>query len=205
MQITLIPQRRDDDLILSRRGDALLINGTAYDLTPLPEGATLPRQAVACEWLASDIVRVDGQIVLALLSPYGTDRAADPPTVSTITPEPDDTTGSPGGIDWAAMITPAQSDAAALAAWRAGCVISKLDLLLALMAAGILSPASAAGTSIPAELAGPLQAVPQALRDEITVRWAHVTGIPRLSPVILAVQGALGWSDAQVDALFGWG
>lgn len=72
MKITLSPQRRDDGpLTLSKQGDILTINGTKYDFTQLPNGATLPREAVDCPWLASDINRTDGELEMTLLLPHG--------------------------------------------------------------------------------------------------------------------------------------
>lgn len=73
MHITLTPMRRDDGLILTRRGDVLTINGLDYDFAPLPEGAILPRDAVDCPWLASDVTREGGQLRLTLILPHGAD------------------------------------------------------------------------------------------------------------------------------------
>jgi len=73
MLITLTPMRRDDALILHRRGDVLTINGTDYDFTPLAEGAVLPREAVGCDWLASDVERRAGRLRLVLILPHGAD------------------------------------------------------------------------------------------------------------------------------------
>jgi len=42
MHINLIPQRRDDTLAISKQGDTLTINDVDYDLSAIPEGATLP-------------------------------------------------------------------------------------------------------------------------------------------------------------------
>ncbi len=71
MQITLSPQRRDDTLEVIKSGDTLTINSTAYDFSVVPEGATLPRDAVDCIWLASDVERIDGILHLTLLLPLG--------------------------------------------------------------------------------------------------------------------------------------
>ncbi|NYS26206.1 hypothetical protein HUK65_14520 [Rhodobacteraceae bacterium 2376] len=71
MKITLTPVYMDAPLVLERAGDVLTLNGTAYDFTPLPEGATLPRAAVGCDWLASDVARVDGALQLTLILPHG--------------------------------------------------------------------------------------------------------------------------------------
>ena len=71
MQINLTPVRCDDTLSLACRGDVLVINGVDYDFGPLPEGAVLPRDAVACEWLASDVTRHGGVLHLTLILPHG--------------------------------------------------------------------------------------------------------------------------------------
>lgn len=73
MEIKWTPVRRDEALAITKQGDALTINGEVFDFTPLPEGATLPRDAVACDWLASDVERISGEIHLTLLLPHGAD------------------------------------------------------------------------------------------------------------------------------------
>lgn len=73
MHITLTPVRRAAPLSLSRTGDVLTINGQDYDLSGIPEGATLPRDAVACDLLASDIERTGGVLHLTLMLPHGPD------------------------------------------------------------------------------------------------------------------------------------
>ncbi|AHD00474.1 hypothetical protein [Leisingera methylohalidivorans] len=71
MQINWNPVRRDEALTVTKQGDALTINGEVFDFTPLPDGATLPRDAVDCDWLASGVERVGGEITLILLLPHG--------------------------------------------------------------------------------------------------------------------------------------
>ncbi len=71
MNISFSPMRRDDTLSLSKSGDILTINGEAFDFSALPEGATLPRDAVTCDWLASDVTRTGGVIHLTLILPHG--------------------------------------------------------------------------------------------------------------------------------------
>jgi len=51
MNINLSPQRRDDTLTITKNGDVLTINGTDYDFTQLPDGGTLPAEAVDCEFV----------------------------------------------------------------------------------------------------------------------------------------------------------
>lgn len=58
-----------ETLTVAKTGDALTINGVAYDFAQLPDGATLPREAVDCEYIASDVTRVNGDIELTLLLP----------------------------------------------------------------------------------------------------------------------------------------
>lgn len=76
MRINLSPQMRDDSLTVSISGDVLTVNGEAFDFTPLPEGATLPRDAVDSEWFSGPVSRTGGQIELTLLFPYKNGNAS---------------------------------------------------------------------------------------------------------------------------------
>jgi len=71
MQISFSPVRGDAPLELSVTGEVLTVNGLTLDLSVIPDGATLPQAAVACDLLASDIERVAGQLQLKLLLPHG--------------------------------------------------------------------------------------------------------------------------------------
>jgi hypothetical protein len=71
MRLTFNPVRMDATLSLIVNGDELQINGVPFDFGPLPEGAVLPRDAVVCDWLASDVTRRGGQIELTLILPHG--------------------------------------------------------------------------------------------------------------------------------------
>ena len=73
MHITLIPQRRDDKLVVSKAGDTLTINGTAYDFSVVTEGATLPASATDCPFLTGNIERIGGVLRLSLILPTGQD------------------------------------------------------------------------------------------------------------------------------------
>lgn len=89
MIITLSPIRSDAALTLIRQGDVLTIDGADLDFGPLPEGAVLPREAVNCDWLASDVTRIDGVIHLTLLLPHGPIPWPAPPESRVVThPEP---------------------------------------------------------------------------------------------------------------------
>jgi hypothetical protein len=71
MLINLSPTRSDKILSISKSGDILTINGIPYDFSQLPNGATLPKEAVDCEWIVSDVNRVNGEIELTILLPHG--------------------------------------------------------------------------------------------------------------------------------------
>ena len=71
MKLLFSPQRRDDVLILSKSGDALTVNGTVYDFSPLPDGATLPREAIDCKWICGNVERVNGELIIPILLPHG--------------------------------------------------------------------------------------------------------------------------------------
>lgn len=73
MHITLSPQRSDDALQISTAGDVLTLNGVALDFTQLPEGATLPRSAIVCDWIAGDVQRINGVLHVPLLLPIAAD------------------------------------------------------------------------------------------------------------------------------------
>lgn len=71
MQIKLSPQRRNDTLTASRAGDVLALNGVEFDFGPLPDGATLPAEAIDSEWIVGPVSRIDGELHLTLRLPHG--------------------------------------------------------------------------------------------------------------------------------------
>jgi hypothetical protein len=71
MIIKFSPVRVDKKLEITKNGDTLTINGIPYDFSQLPNGATLPREAIDCEWIVSDINRINGEIELTILLPHG--------------------------------------------------------------------------------------------------------------------------------------
>lgn len=75
MLINLSPIRSDQTLEIYKTGDALTINGDTFDFSPLPDGATLPREAIDCEWICGDVSRVDGELVIPILLPHGPDAS----------------------------------------------------------------------------------------------------------------------------------
>jgi hypothetical protein len=71
MKIDLSPMRMDTPLTLHRAGDVLTVNAEAFDFSPLPEGAVLPRDAIQSPWFAGDVTRVGGILHLSLILPHG--------------------------------------------------------------------------------------------------------------------------------------
>jgi hypothetical protein len=71
MHITLSPIRAETPLTLHRAGDVLTVNGEVFDLSGIPEGATLPREAVSGDWLVWPITRTGGDLVLTIFLPHG--------------------------------------------------------------------------------------------------------------------------------------
>ena len=70
MLINLSPTRSDRTLEITKTGETLTINGDTFDFSQLSEGATLPREAIDCEWIVSDVNRVNGEIELTILLPH---------------------------------------------------------------------------------------------------------------------------------------
>lgn len=71
MHIKLSPQRSDKRLTLEKQNQTLIINGESFDFSELPEGATLPRDAIESDVIVSDVERINGEIHLTVLLPHG--------------------------------------------------------------------------------------------------------------------------------------
>jgi len=71
MRISFSPQRRDDALTLARSGDTLVVNGDAVDLSVVPDGATLPADAIDSDWIVGKVERIGGVLHLTLILPHG--------------------------------------------------------------------------------------------------------------------------------------
>lgn len=75
MIVNFIPQGNNALVLesLERHGDTLIINGESYDLSVIPDGATLPNatEATGCEFIRGDIERIDGELHVTVLLPHG--------------------------------------------------------------------------------------------------------------------------------------
>lgn len=76
MKLSFVPLRSDSALELHRDGDTLRINGTPFDFSPLPEGATLPCDAIDSPWFAGPVERREGRLHLRLFLPHGASATA---------------------------------------------------------------------------------------------------------------------------------
>lgn len=83
MIISFYPQCRPDTLVVSKAGDALTINGEAFDFSSLPDGATIPEGSVPCPWIIGPVERTGGDLHLALILPHDWD-----PSPAVAFPEP---------------------------------------------------------------------------------------------------------------------
>lgn len=71
MQIKLSPVRLDEKLEVTVVGDVITLNGQDFDFSQLPEGATLPAEAIGSEWFVGPVERIAGELHLTLLLPHG--------------------------------------------------------------------------------------------------------------------------------------
>lgn len=190
MKITLSPILAEGSLSLAREGDTLVIDGEAFDFGQLAEGHVLPRDAVACAMVASDVTRQGGQIVLTLILPHGSDAAEAirfPAPVDLVEDGPVDAPGltppneatTIGDIDWRQSYNPG---AAVIPA-----EVSRFQARAALHIAGLLPSVEAA-----LAVADPLA----------QIAWADAQVFRRDSPTIAALAAAIGMTEAQIDALF---
>lgn len=71
MQIKFNPQRRDDALAVVKQGDTLIVNGIEYDFSTIPEGATLPADAIDSDLFSGPVERIAGVLHVTLTLPHG--------------------------------------------------------------------------------------------------------------------------------------
>ena len=69
-----LPQNLEQErhLTVSKSGDTLTINGEVFDFSGIPNGATLPKEAIACDWIAGPVERdMAGVLTIPLRLPCG--------------------------------------------------------------------------------------------------------------------------------------
>ncbi len=77
MRIKLSPDANiAPKLSLAKAGDALTINGEAFDFSRMGNGDTLPMSAIAGTWFRGDVERLDdGELVVTIALPNGPDAS----------------------------------------------------------------------------------------------------------------------------------
>lgn len=116
MVIKLSPVRSDVSLSVSKSGDTLEVNGVALDFSRLPDGATLPVEAVGCNFVVSPVERINGDLVLTLMLPNAADAPQGARFPVDLFPADgqvqlpgldlgDHLDATPGVIDWSQVIT----------------------------------------------------------------------------------------------------
>lgn len=73
MRISFSPVRMDDTLTITKAGDKLTVNRRVFDFSVIPEGATLPADAIDSEWFAGAVERISGELIMTLRLPHGPD------------------------------------------------------------------------------------------------------------------------------------
>lgn len=72
MQLVFSPIRMDGELTIHVAGNVLTLNGTAIDLSGVPNGGTLAQGDIASDWIAGDVTRdTDGLLTVPVLLPHG--------------------------------------------------------------------------------------------------------------------------------------
>jgi hypothetical protein len=69
MKILFSPVRSDEVLSLHKLGDTLVVNGEAFDFSPMGVGDVLPVQAISSSWFARDVERTSDGLVFTIVLP----------------------------------------------------------------------------------------------------------------------------------------
>lgn len=190
MKINLSPTLSDGALSLIRDGDALIINGVRLDFSAIPDGFTLPRDAVGHDTIASDVIRINGQIELTLVLPYAPGAGEDVTFPAPIHVAEDGPISAPG------LAVPVDETA-----------VGQIDMAKAIDLTTEPVPASVSRFQARAALllAGRMPAVETAIKaaDPMTqLAWADAQVFRRDSASIATIAAAMKMTDAEVDDLF---
>lgn len=69
MNIKLSPFRSDDELIVTKQGSILILNGESFDFTRMGDGDTLPLDAFTSQWFGDSVHRNGDVLELTLRLP----------------------------------------------------------------------------------------------------------------------------------------
>jgi hypothetical protein len=94
------------------------------------------------------------------------------------------------------------------AQWRAGRVLRRTQLALALISDGLLSEAEAeefAGHNLPAPIVATINNLPEAVRVEARIKMRGAQEFHRADPLWTVLVASDGdWTDERIDQVFGW-
>lgn len=99
MLIKLSPQVSEKNLVVSKKGDTLTINGVSLNFSQLPEGGILPSSAIDSDFVVGDVTRVDGDLKLTLLIPISMDATEEATFPSPLVNPPDGKIKFPNGVN----------------------------------------------------------------------------------------------------------
>ncbi|MEM7596498.1 MAG: hypothetical protein AAF382_02300 [Pseudomonadota bacterium] len=71
MKISFSPVRSDMRVRVSVLGDTIIVNDEPFDFARLPEGATLPPEAINSDWFTGPVTRKNGTVEVMLVLPHG--------------------------------------------------------------------------------------------------------------------------------------
>ena len=70
MKIKFNPQRRDDELTLIIEDESVTVNSVLYDLSVIPDGASLPSDAISGDFFSGDVERINGELCIVITLPH---------------------------------------------------------------------------------------------------------------------------------------
>ena len=98
MIIQLSPQINGKNLVVSKKGDSLTINGESFNFTPLSEGSILPASAVDSDFITGTLTRQNGQLMITILMPILADAGEEARFPAPIVNPPDGYIKFPTGV-----------------------------------------------------------------------------------------------------------
>jgi hypothetical protein len=106
-----------------------------------------------------------------------------------------------------APFDPVVDAVALLEGWRMTAALDRAEFCIALLTAGILSPASATAAAQgqwPAEFDGAIASLPEAHAAIARIRWASAASVSRVDPLLESLRQFNEMSHETLDVLFGW-
>lgn len=76
MKILIATSISPETAAFEKRGDTLIINGEAFDFSPLQEGERIPMQAINSVFFSGAVERHDGELIVPIRMPIS-DRLAE--------------------------------------------------------------------------------------------------------------------------------